>query len=192
MTEDPTEEQIKAKTVKKVTESVWTTVTSATVEGSEEKVWTVPATVEKLVSGKDGKFIIKGIDEGTFLLEETDAPAGYNKLTSAVKLVVDANTKDVASGEIGTDRQDWQYGKETTQGELALVDLTLKVDEKQAVSSDDTNKGIVKTNIENSKGSTLPSTGGIGTTLFYVGGGAMVAVAGVFLITKKRMGRRED
>lgn len=192
MTEKPTAEQIENKTVKKVTESVWTTVASTTVEGSNEAVWTVPDTVEKLVSGEDGKFIVKGIDEGTFLLEETDAPAGYNKLTSAVKLVVDANTKDVAVEEIGTDRQDWQYGKETNQGELALVDLTLKVDEKQVVSSDDENKGIVKTNIENSKGSTLPSTGGIGTTLFYVGGGAMVAVAGVFLITKKRMGRRED
>ncbi|MDD6344637.1 MAG: LPXTG cell wall anchor domain-containing protein [Oscillospiraceae bacterium] len=46
--------------------------------------------------------------------------------------------------------------------------------------------------VENKEGSTLPSTGGIGTTLFYVGGGAMVAVAGVFLITKKRMGRKED
>lgn len=45
--------------------------------------------------------------------------------------------------------------------------------------------------IQNKKGTTLPSTGGIGTTLFYLGGGAMVAVAGVFLITKKRMGKDE-
>ena len=41
--------------------------------------------------------------------------------------------------------------------------------------------------IKNAKGATLPSTGGIGTTLFYLGGGALVAVAGVMLITKKRM-----
>ena len=40
--------------------------------------------------------------------------------------------------------------------------------------------------IANNKGSSLPSTGGIGTTMFYVGGGVLVAGAGVLLITKKR------
>lgn len=40
--------------------------------------------------------------------------------------------------------------------------------------------------IQNQKGSSLPSTGGIGTTMFYVGGGVLVAGAGVLLITKKR------
>ncbi|MCM1529531.1 MAG: isopeptide-forming domain-containing fimbrial protein [Alistipes sp.] len=43
--------------------------------------------------------------------------------------------------------------------------------------------------IVNEKGSTLPSTGGMGTTLFYIVGGAMVAVGGIFLITKKRMSK---
>lgn len=43
------------------------------------------------------------------------------------------------------------------------------------------------TEIINKKGAELPSTGGIGTKVFYIGGGAMVAVAGVLLITKKRM-----
>ena len=44
-----------------------------------------------------------------------------------------------------------------------------------------------KVEINDQKGASLPSTGGIGTTLFYLGGGALVAVAGVMLITKKRM-----
>lgn len=44
----------------------------------------------------------------------------------------------------------------------------------------------------NKSGSTLPSTGGIGTTLFYLGGGCMVAVAGIFLITKKRMSKNAE
>ena len=38
----------------------------------------------------------------------------------------------------------------------------------------------------NKSGSTLPSTGGIGTTIFYVAGGVLVVGAGVLLITKKR------
>lgn len=41
--------------------------------------------------------------------------------------------------------------------------------------------------IPNGTGTELPSTGGIGTTIFYVVGGAMVIGAGVLLIVKKRM-----
>lgn len=44
--------------------------------------------------------------------------------------------------------------------------------------------------ITNQKGSSLPSTGGIGTTIFYVGGGALVVGAGVLLIAKKRMSNK--
>lgn len=47
-------------------------------------------------------------------------------------------------------------------------------------------------NIVNKSGSTLPSTGGMGTKLFFLGGGSMVAVAGIFLITKKRMGKNAE
>lgn len=63
----------------------------------------------------------------------------------------------------------------------AVTDISRTVD---AVSAE-------KATVINKKGSVLPSTGGIGTKLFYLGGGAMVAVAGVFLITKKRMGKAE-
>ncbi len=49
----------------------------------------------------------------------------------------------------------------------------------------------VENEIVDTMNNTLPSTGGIGTTLFYLGGGAMVAVAGVYLISKKRM-KNED
>lgn len=46
--------------------------------------------------------------------------------------------------------------------------------------------------ITNYKGASLPSTGGIGTTVFYLGGGAMVAVAGIYLISKKRMKNTQE
>ena len=41
--------------------------------------------------------------------------------------------------------------------------------------------------IVNVAGNTLPSTGGVGTTMFYLFGSMMVVCAGVLLITKKRM-----
>jgi len=41
--------------------------------------------------------------------------------------------------------------------------------------------------VENNAGTQLPSTGGIGTTLFYIGGGILVLAAIILLVTKKRM-----
>lgn len=50
--------------------------------------------------------------------------------------------------------------------------------------------GTVK--VENNTGAELPSTGGIGTTIFYVVGGLLVVAAGVLLVTRKRMSKSED
>ena len=46
--------------------------------------------------------------------------------------------------------------------------------------------------IANNAGATLPETGGIGTTLFYVIGALLVVGAGVLLVTKKRMGKADN
>ena len=48
---------------------------------------------------------------------------------------------------------------------------------------------FVHKDVLNYKGTQLPSTGGIGTTIFYVVGSILVVAAGVLLITKKRMSR---
>jgi LPXTG-motif cell wall-anchored protein len=53
--------------------------------------------------------------------------------------------------------------------------------------------GILNSTIDviNNAGTLLPSTGGMGTTLFYVIGGLLVVAAAVLLITKKRMSQVE-
>ena len=61
----------------------------------------------------------------------------------------------------------------------------LESDTTLAVGSDT----FVHADIVNQKGSVLPSTGGIGTTIFYIVGGLLIVAAGVLLITKKRMSR---
>ena len=63
--------------------------------------------------------------------------------------------------------------------------MTIKVGEA-APAPGDVNSGIVSTTVKNNKGSVLPSTGGIGTTIFYVCGGIIVAAAAVLLIAKLR------
>ena len=72
--------------------------------------------------------------------------------------------------------------------------LTFDAETKTFVSSNDKvtvgEDNMLDTSIVNQKGSLLPSTGGIGTTIFYVVGGVLVAGAGILLVTKKRMSAR--
>lgn len=76
------------------------------------------------------------------------------------------------------------------------INITIAATHKENANATSADLTLTETNgdndIINKSGSTLPSTGGIGTTLFYLGGGCMVAVAGIFLITKKRMSKNAE
>lgn len=136
--------------------------------------WSTNGTVIK--SGEDGTFKIIGLDDGTYTLVETKPLDGYNPIGDTT-VIITAGTVNI---------QTW-----SGTASDALTSFIYKVGTADEVNQTSIT-GKAAGTIENKKGSTLPGTGGIGTTLFYVGGGAMVAVAGVFLITKKRMGRKED
>lgn len=99
-----------------------------------------------------GKFNIQGLKPGTYWLEETAAPKGYNKLAKRIEVQI------------------------VEQG-------TLIIDGK---STDENNSPINTVNVENKSGSLLPSTGGMGTTVFYIAGAFLVLISGVVLIAKKR------
>ena len=113
-----------------------------------------------------GRISVSGLDAAKFYLKEVAAPSGYNKLTEPVIVTVDVEYNDT------THKISLIKGT-TSQGEIAF--------------SADT--ALVTVKIPNHEGQILPSTGGIGTTLFYVVGGAMVAFAVLSLITKKRMNK---
>lgn len=109
-----------------------------------------------------GDITINGLDDATvYYLYETKAPAGYNRLTAAVRFEITATYSDAGDN-------------------CTSVTATVNNDVQSSVS----------VNVRNNKGSTLPSTGGIGTTLFYVIGGVLMAVAAVLLVTKKRMNNK--
>lgn len=123
--------------------------------------WTEDVTkATTLVSAGDGTIEIVGLDAGTYYLEETEAPAGYNKLAAPVKVVI---TKEI--------------NNETNEGTATIT-------------QDDEKAAVVK--VLNKMGPELPSTGGIGTTIFYIVGAVLVAAAGILLITKKRMSKTAD
>lgn len=126
-----------------------------------------------LTSDENGLFNIAGLDDGTYFLREIQAPNGYNLLEEDVQLVITATT---ANG------QDWNSGIATD----ALTGLTIAVDNGDAQDGV-LDTGIVKVTVENNQGATLPETGGMGTTLFYIIGGLLVVGAGILLVVRIRM-----
>ena len=92
----------------------------------------------EMVTGKTGIIVVQGLANGTYYFEETEAPEGFNKLTTRT----DATTINNANGTIS---------------------------------------------VINESGTELPSTGGIGTTIFYVVGALLVVGAGVVLVTRRKV-----
>ena len=123
----------------------------------------------------DGSAFFKGIEEGTYYLQETKAPEGYNLLTSDIEVTI-----TVVYGEEGSNPTFNSNFKMYDQG--TYVNTTGKT-----ISL--SNEKTIAVSVENKTGTELPSTGGIGTTIFYVLGGILVVGAGVVLVTKRRMGK---
>ncbi len=132
--------------------------------------------VINVVTADEGtKFTFSGLDDGTYTLTETVTPDGYNTI-DPITFTVTAEHKIVWTSEVRTSVLTDLAGK-TTDG----TDLNF---------TKDLGEGSLSAEIINQKGSTLPTTGGIGTTIFYVIGSVLVLGAAVLLITKKRMSAR--
>lgn len=116
------------------------------------------------VVGSDGILRVEGLSAGEYTITEVKAPAGYNLLKTPIVIRIDWSAPAASSTDCS-----W-----TVSGVEGAVVIG----------------GLVKVTIENNAGTELPSTGGIGTTIFYVLGGALVLAAVVLLVTRKRMRNR--
>lgn len=125
-----------------------------------------------MTSAADGVFGVSGLDDGTVYLLEIKAPTGYNLMERDVRIDIAATT---ANG------QNWNGAANT-----ALTALTIAVNQGNAQNGN-TDTGVVNVTVTNNQGSTLPETGGMGTTLFYVIGGLLVVSAGTLLVVRFRM-----
>ena len=111
----------------------------------------------EMKSAEDGTFNVKGLDAGTYYLKETSTPTGFNTCPVTTVVIKANHTEN-------------------------NVDLT-----GSTINGEGVGASGLSTTIVNKQGTTLPSTGGIGTTLFYVIGGGLMVAAIVLLVTKKRM-----
>lgn len=126
----------------------------------------------KFKTNSDGIIEIKGLMAGTYYLEEVEAPVGYN-LAEVVQIKIDVEFN--GTGAVETTTSKFYVGTKKTP------DTAGKVFEGNVTD------GYIPVAIKDEKGAKLPSTGGMGTTLIYTVGGLLVVIAGVLLISKRRM-----
>lgn len=153
----------------------WVNLPAGTGEGDAitYEDWTTYNTTNPVIltSDSDGLFRVIGLDDGTYKLREIQAPDGFNLLPNDVEVVITAETNN---------GQDWSG----TAAE-ALTDLNVTANKEPGNGQAST--GIAAITIANNKGATLPETGGMGTTVFYVLGGILAVGAGVLLVARRRM-----
>ena len=163
-------------------------------------------------TGTDGRMKFAGLDAGTYYLKELSAPAGFVTQSDIHTIVIAAETETIKVTE-------WWNGsawvstkptsgtaKEVTYETEILKSYSVTVDGTPAATYTFTNVTETNSNeiqwtvcdpvekpflLPNTKGVELPSTGGMGTTILYVGGSILVILAAVLLITKRRMSADE-
>ena len=128
--------------------------TTTTYQTKEGETLTITGTV-----GEDGVLRFEGIPSGEYVITETKAPEGYNKLTDSINVTINA-----------------EYVEENGEGKIVYT----------YEGATDVN-GVARVTVVNAFGDELPSTGGAGTTMFYILGGLLAAAAVVLLISRKRM-----
>jgi fimbrial isopeptide formation D2 family protein/LPXTG-motif cell wall-anchored protein len=110
----------------------------------------------------NGYITFYGLKAGSYTVTETLVPEGYNG-ASPVTITIGNSAAPTSSAP------NW-----------SVQNATLDTD------------GTYDVTIQNRQGVTLPSTGGIGTKLFYIFGSILVAGSVIFLVTKKRMSAKEN
>ena len=118
---------------------------------------------------------VVGLDADTYTLSEIITPAGYNTM------------------------KDFELKVNATILESALSEFTYQANGDAVTTYNGTtntgtyNSGLIGQELVNTKAASLPFTGGIGTLIFYVVGGAMIAGAVLYLvIIAKKRGRQEN
>ena len=111
-------------------------------------------------------FEFTGLDDGEYILTETATPEGYNTIDPITFKINAAHDVESDNPTLKTLNGEKVNGEITFTNNLDAGSLTAKV--------------------VNNKGSELPSTGGMGTTILYAAGTIMILVAGVFLVMQKK------
>lgn len=126
----------------------------------------------QITTPDSGVIVVKGVKSGSYEITEVTAPAGYNKLTAPVTVEAVKTSSTSTHTTVYLD-------KDGNVVDVSAKEIEVKVDIDTIAAT-----AVV---VVNKAGTELPSTGGMGTTVFYVLGTVLVLGAVVLLVTKKRM-----
>lgn len=126
----------------------------------------------QITTPDSGVIVVKGVKSGSYEITEVTAPAGYNKLTAPVTVQAVKTSSTSTHTTVYLD-------KDGNVVDVSAKEIEVKVDIDTIAAT-----AVV---VVNKAGTELPSTGGMGTTVFYVLGTVLVLGAVVLLVTKKRM-----
>lgn len=157
----------------KKTEGGYNVINRDSLGGDDHTGGTAPAEAVEMVSNDEGKFIIFGLDQGTYYLKETDSPAGYRELLDPIQLTLTptfTNDRDnYISGDGATEKilQDFSasaHVKEFYNGAFKESDIDLETD---------VDEGQANLTVVNQVGSKLPITGSSMTAIM-LGAGVVI------------------
>ena len=126
----------------------------------------------RITTPDSGVIVVKGVKSGSYTITEVKAPDGYNKLTAPVTVEAKKTGNTSTHTTVYLDKD----GKVVDENSK-VIEVKVDIDKIAATA-------VV---VLNKAGTELPSTGGMGTTVFYVLGSVLVLGAVVLLVTKKRM-----
>ncbi len=137
------------------------------------------------ISDDNGYLSFTGLDAGTYTLQETKAPEGYslNEAEIPVEITAEYNTDGTLKSYMVTvDNKETSTYTATYDGPHKITNIDCTPGHENDWSDvSDTHE------IKNTKLSALPSTGGIGTTIFTVGGCAiMIIAAGLYFASRRK------
>jgi hypothetical protein len=143
----------------------------------------------QLICASDGTLELYGFDDGTeYTLVETEAPSGFS-VGGETTFVINSTTYS----DSGDTLQTMAYA--ITGKNIAESGAAVAADANYSPANANTDGSVTITampaKIWNSSGTELIGTGGIGTTIFYIAGGILMAGAAILLLTKLRM-RNKD
>ncbi len=137
------------------------------------------------VSDDNGYLSFTGLDAGTYTLQETKAPDGYSLNEASIPVVITAeyNTDGTLKNYvIKVDNKETSTYTATYEGPEKITNIDCTPGHNNDWSDvSDTHE------IKNTKLASLPSTGGIGTTIFTIGGCAiMIIAAGLYFASRRK------
>ena len=138
---------------------------------SAEVIETTEEVSAKGTVGGDGVLHFDGLAAGEYTIKEIVAPNGYNLLEEPIIITIGCEVPEEVTEE--NDKANWSYITTDNDG---LTVANVGTDEN----------GRISLTVENNAGTLLPSTGGIGTTIFYAAGIILMAGAVFFVVRRKR------